>query len=158
MPPLQKPGTPVQHLLHSGPGWDLVPATCPHSFPGAIRMSVIGQIMGSWEPAWGPPRPSQDGGLLAEVSAGDGSRRNRGLSPRPRSGMGCDSGSSTQLCLLIPLPSPDRCLFCSVWVLGSHLSSVRMSRPSSRAIYCKWSPSLPLGSLNPLRPVSPSPH
>lgn len=80
------------------------------------------------------------------------------LSPRPRSGLGCDSGSSTQLCLLIPLHGPDRCLFCSVWVSGSHLSSIRMSRPSSRAIYCKWSPSLPLGFLNPLPPVSPSPH
>ncbi|KAB0393860.1 hypothetical protein E2I00_011568 [Balaenoptera physalus] len=49
--------------------------------------------------------------------------------------MGCNSSSPTQLCPGIPLPSPDCCLFRSFWVLGNHLSSVNMSRPSSRAIY-----------------------
>ena len=101
------------------------------------------------QPGWRAP---------SEGTTGDRCRKTHGLSPRPRSGMGCDSGSPTQLCLLIRLPSPDRCLFCSVWVLGNHLSSISMSRPSSRALYCEWSPSLPLGSMTPLPPVSPSPH
>ncbi|TKC46957.1 hypothetical protein EI555_009895 [Monodon monoceros] len=48
--------------------------------------------------------------------------------------MGCNS-CPAQLCTGIPLPSPDCCLFRSFWLLGSHLSSVNMSRPSSRAIY-----------------------
>uniref|UniRef100_A0A8C2RLI5 Epidermal growth factor receptor kinase substrate 8-like protein 3 n=1 Tax=Capra hircus TaxID=9925 RepID=A0A8C2RLI5_CAPHI len=39
MPPLQKPGTPIQHLLHSGPGWDLVPVWVSGSHLSSIRMS-----------------------------------------------------------------------------------------------------------------------
>ncbi|XP_032343163.1 epidermal growth factor receptor kinase substrate 8-like protein 3 isoform X1 [Camelus ferus] len=127
------------------------PSACPHSFPRPIGMSFIGQIMGGWEPAWGSPRPSQDGGLLSGGHSWRWIQKDpwsqelwewswrpqvsTWSKPRPESGAGCDHSSPARLCPGIPCPSPDDSLSHSVWALGRHLSSVSMSRPSSRAIY-----------------------